>query len=25
VFYDVKSGTYKKSNDLFGASVVLSF
>jgi Protein of unknown function (DUF3138) len=25
VFYDVKSGTYKKSNDLLGASVVLSF
>ncbi len=25
VFFDVKSGTYKKSNDLFGASVVLSF
>jgi hypothetical protein len=25
VFYDVDSGTYKKNNDLFGASVVLSF
>jgi len=25
VFFDVKSGTYKKSNDLFGASVVLAF
>jgi hypothetical protein len=25
VFYDVGSGTYKKNNDLFGASVVLSF
>jgi len=25
VFYDVGSGNYKKSNDLFGASVVLSF
>ncbi|HEX4895508.1 MAG TPA: DUF3138 family protein [Solimonas sp.] len=25
VFYDVNSGTYKKNNDLFGASVVLSF
>jgi len=25
VFFDVDSGTYKKNNDLFGASVVLSF
>jgi hypothetical protein len=25
VFFDVDTGTYKKSNDLFGASVVLSF
>jgi hypothetical protein len=25
VFYDVASGTYKKANDLLGASVVLSF
>ena len=25
VFFDVKSGAYKKSNDLFGASVVVSF
>jgi Protein of unknown function (DUF3138) len=25
VFFDVATGTYKKSNDLFGASVVLSF
>jgi Protein of unknown function (DUF3138) len=25
VFFDVATGTYKKSNDLFGASVVLAF
>jgi hypothetical protein len=25
VFYDVKSGTYRKSNNLFGASVVVAF